>query len=174
MTMRDWVWIAVAVSLILGVVTSTLESWSKLGATYMRTVLRHQWSVLLTVSPLFLYLCICFFSDEWSKFLLSETIWLSALSLFVKAPHALSCGFGVQPSMPVNQHRVALMSAANLTGVLITLSVAVLVYIYEPKSVAIIVGGVVALLLAAFLYYVLGSIVNLHRAGYVSRVRSGP
>lgn len=66
------------------------------------------------------------------------------------------------------------MSAANLTGVLITLSVAVLVYIYEPKSVAIIVGGVVALLLAAFLYYVLGSIVNLHRAGYVSRVRSGP
>ncbi|MDO3380470.1 hypothetical protein [Geoalkalibacter halelectricus] len=169
MKLVGWLWIAGAASVVLGIATSTLESWSKFGDTYMGVVLRHQRGVLLTVAPLLLYVLVCLWSGQWNKFLFGEAIWLTALSLFVKASHSLSCGFGVKSSTPVNPQRVAFLSAVTLVGVLVSLPMAILVFIYEPENVALLVGGVVALAIAGFLYYVLASLVGLHRAGYVSK-----
>jgi len=169
MTLTDWLWIAGAISVVLGIITSTIESRATFGGTYMSVVMRHQWGVLVTVAPLLLYLFVCLWSGQWNKFLFGEATWLTALSLFVKSSHSLSCGFGVKPSMPVNPRRVALASAWSLTGVLVTLPVSILVFVYEPESVALVVAGSAALVLAAFSYYALASLVALHRVGYVSR-----
>ncbi len=157
------------ISAIAAFITSTMEARKKFGTDYVSVAHRYFLNTFKTTSPILIYVAVCAVSGNWEKFLIIETMAVLSVTFFIMASHELSCGFGAQATYSINPARVAIVSALSLTGLTVSLTTGILVFIYGGSHVLVVIWQAFLLVASMATYYVLGSIVTLARAGYVPK-----
>ena len=145
------------------------ESKNKFGNEYIEVVTSFQWKCAKGLALTFLYCAISVYQGGWEKLLSGVAFSAAAFTFTTMAIHEMACGISINHSIKIQKSKAALISRTIIIFQAISLTSLILVFQAKTVHWAATAFQIILLVISLVLFYGIGSVVNLIRAGYTPR-----